>query len=872
LQPCETSCSQAPSASRGRGATLEAPRLLFPTPFLLATAHTRTLYHPGSEVAVTASFFRDMVRSLRSWRRTPGSALLVVLALGLSGGALLTLASLFNALFWRELPVSHPEELVGVSAINARVPGWQGVPASVLASLDRTANGFQASAGFDRLESTTAVINNTSHRVAIEGVSGRYFETLGVAPALGRVVGAREVDRASPVATISFRCWQTRFGADRRVIGQTFRLQGELMTVIGVAPRVFTGLEVGMPTDAWVPASLVPGLLNEPPGPSFFDVLVGRLRPGVTLQQAASQVETLWPPAREVAAGAAAASPEFRDAILALQPQVESAARGFSAAGYRAGYRRTLLLLVLSSAITLVLSCANLSGLLLARWSAREADLAVQAALGASNGRLASQVVGESLALSMVAVVLSAPLALWSAKSLTLLLWNQPDISSPLDLSPDYRVLGVMVGLAGLVAVCVSLLPASRIWSAKLMLTRGTRGLPGRSVTRWGRWLAAAQVALAVPLLVTAWVVAVNLHRLEGVTTGFQPEGVVVVNTTNQAGIAPAADPVAYLTQLVTALRADPGIVAAALSRNEPVSRSSDWFRRPITGNDGLRSVRSFVEQVSPGYFETLSVPLVAGRDFTWTDDHGKRDVAIISTGLGKALFPGADPVGRRVRLGGPDRLMEVIGVVADAKLAEPHATSQLFLFTPLLQEPPRSLELNLHWVLLRSPLAPNAVEALARRTIIALGREDVVEVHPVQHTLDAALLRERVMRLGAIYFAGLTTLLVFVGLYAVLNLGIMRRIPEIGLRLALGASAHDIRMTVIREAFVTAAAGLVVGVPVAFVSGRLIASSLTLVGSHDALAFGAGIGLTVAITVLSVLIPLRRAGRITPLEALGSQ
>jgi predicted permease len=812
-----------------------------------------------------------MVRSLRSWRRTPGSALLVVLALGLSGGALLTLVSLFNALFWRELPVSHPEELVGVSAINARVPHWQGVPASVLASLDRTENGFQASAGFDRFEST-AVIHNASHRLAVEGVSGRYFETLGVPPALGRVVGAREVDSASPVATISFRCWQTRFGADRRVIGQTFRLQGELMTVIGVAPRVFTGLEVGMPTDAWVPASLVPGLLNEPPGPSFFDVLVGRLRPGVTLQQAASQVEALWPPAREVAAGAAADSPEFRDAILALQPQIESAARGFSAAGYREGYRRPLLLLVLSSVITLVLSCANLSGLLLARWSTREADLAVQAALGASNGRLVSQVVGESLALSMVAVVLSAPLALWSAKSLTLLLWNQPDVSSPLDLSPDYRVLGVMVGLAGLVAVCVSLLPASRIWSAKLMLTRGTRGLPGRSVTRWGRWLAAAQVALSVPLLVTAWIVAANLHRLEGVTTGFRPEGVIVVITTNQAGVAPAADPAAYLTQLTSALRADPGIAAAALSRYEPVSRSSDWFRRPVTGSDGLRSVRSFVEQVSPGYFETLSVPLVGGRDFTWTDDHGQQNVAIVSAGLARALFQGADPVGRRVRVGGPpDRLVEVIGVVADAKLAEPHATSQLFLFTALLQEPPRSLELNLHCVLLKSPLPPNAVEGLARRTIVALGQEDVVGVHTVQHTLDAALLRERVMRLGALYFAGLTTLLVFVGLYAVLNLGLMRRIPEIGLRLALGASNHDIRMVVIHEVLVTTAAGLVVGIAFAFVSGRLIASTLTLVGSHDVLAFAAAIALTLAISALSVLIPLRRASRVTPVEALGS-
>jgi len=306
---------------------------------------------------------------------------------------------------------------------------------------------------------------------------------------------------------------------------------------------------------------------------------------------------------------------------------------------------------------------------------------------------------------------------------------------------------------------------------------------------------------------------------------------------------------------------------------NEPVSFGADWRRRAVTGRDDVGSARSFVLQVSPGYFETLGVPLVAGRDFLWTDDRGQSNVGIISEGLAKAVLPGVNPVGQSVRLAGqPDRLVAVIGVVADAKLAEPHAANQLFLFTALLQEPPRLLALQSPLVLLKSPVPPRAVEGLARRTIVALGRDDVFEVHPLPHTRDAALLRERAMRVGAFYFAGLTTLLVFVGLYAVLNLGVIRRIPEIGLRIALGASTHNIRMTVIREAVVTAAAGLAVGVPCAFFSGRLIASSLTLVGSHDPLAFGAAIALVLAVTVLSVLIPLRRASRITPVEALATQ
>jgi len=820
-----------------------------------------------------SGFLRDTVRGLRSWRRTPGSALLVILALGLSGGALIALVSLFNALFWRELPVLHPKELVGVSAIDGRTPaaGSIGIPAGLFASLDRAQNAFPAFAGFQRLK-LTAVIKDTSQRLEIDGVSGSYFDTLGVGAALGRVVGASDVDGVSPVTTISFRCWQTRFGADPNVIGQTFRLQGELVTVVGVAPREFAGLEVGVPADAWVPASLPPRLVNWSRGLIFFEAFVGRLRPGVTLQQARIEIESLWPSARQAGAEEVAASlaKTRDDDTLALQPQVESAARGFSISGYRVGYRRTLGVLVLFSAITIVLACANLSGLLLARWSTREGDLAVQAALGASNGRLVSQIVGESLGLSIVAVMLSAPLAVWSAKSLTLLLWNNPDATAPLDLSPDYRVIGLMVGLAGIVAVCVSLLPAWRVRFAKLQLMRGTRGLPSRSVTRWGRRLAAAQVALAVPLVVTAWIVAANLLRLEGVNTGFRPDGVIVASLTGQRARDPGADAVAYLTQLASVLRAGPGIAAVALTWNEPLSFGADWRRSPITGRDGLGSARSFVLQVSPGYFETLGVPLVAGRDFLWTDDHSQRNVAIISAGLAKAVLPGVNPVGHSLRLGGQaNRLLEVIGVVADANLAEPHAANQSFLFTALLQEPPRQLALQSPLVLLKSSLPQRSVEGLARRRIAALGRDDLVEVHPLQRTRDAALLRERAMRLGAFYFAGLTTLLVFVGLYAVLNLGVMRRIPEIGLRVALGASTHDIRMTVIREALITALAGLAAGVPCAFVSGRLIANSLTLVEPHDAVAFGAAVALILIVSMLSVLIPLRRAGRVIPVVAL---
>jgi predicted permease len=821
-------------------------------------------------IVATTGFLRDVFRSLRGWRRTPGSAVLVVLALGLSGGAFLTLVSLVDALIWRDLPVFHPEELVGVSATERGAPDWENVdaPASLFTSLDPTGRVFRGVAGFEQNRLPAATKSN-GQPLAVEGVSDRYFETLGVGPAVGRVIGPRDVETASAVATISFRCWQTRFGADPDVIGETFRLQDERVSVVGVAPRDFEGVNVGEPADVWVPASLLPRLDREPQEPVFFRGLLGRLRPGATLQQASREVESLWPSARQAAA--AAAPPDYRAYILGVQPRIQSGARGFSQA--KGIYGRTIVLLAVLSGIAVVLACTNLSGLLLARWSTREPELAVQAALGASNGRLVSQIIGESLALSVVAVLLSAPVALWSAKSLVLLLWDQPD-AFPLDLSLNYRVLGVMILLAGVVAVGVSLLPASRVWSAKITVLRGTRSLAGRSAARWGHWLVAAQIALAVPLLAATWMIAVNLNRLEAVNTGFRSDGVTVVSLNRQGGAAPAEGPVAHLVRLAAALRETPGISAVGFSWRDPVAGFfSDESRRPVTSGGGVRSMKPFVQTVSPGYFASLSVPFVAGRDFAWTDVGGQQDVAVITADIANVLFPGTDPIGQRVRVGGShDRDVEVIGVVTDAKLANPHERNQSFLYVALLQQPLRSLEQNAPEVLIKSPLPTNVVRAQAERALVRLGGDEIFDVHTLQHLMARELVLERVMRLGAFFFAGLTALLVFVGLYAVLNFGVARRIPEIGLRIALGASTGDIRLLVIREVLRISATGLLVGIPCAFLAGRLIESALTLVGSHDPVAFGVALLLILAASGLSVLIPLRRVSRVTPVEALGKQ
>jgi hypothetical protein len=261
-----------------------------------------------------------------------------------------------------------------------------------------------------------------------------------------------------------------------------------------------------------------------------------------------------------------------------------------------------------------------------------------------------------------------------------------------------------------------------------------------------------------------------------------------------------------------------------------------------------------------------LSIPLVAGRDLTWTDDSQHGGVALVSAALAQTLFPNANPVGQHVRRG--DQSLEVIGVIADARIANPHETNQPVLLTALLQQPRRLLELQPPLVLLKSPLPLPAAQALAHRILVRLDGSDVFTAHSLQHTQEAMLLRERLMRLGAFYFAGLTTLLVFIGLQAVLNLGIARRIPEIGLRVALGASTGDIRLMVMREAGLMAAAGLAAGIPLAIVASRLIASTITF-GSNGLFAVGIATAATVVVAVFALVIPVRLATRVAPTEAL---
>lgn len=786
---------------------------------------------------------------------------------------LIALLTLFDGLFWREVPVDHPDGLVGISSTDGRMSGNQpvGIPQSLFTSLEgaeQVFDGFAAFVGFDAV----GAIGSTSQHLTIQGVTGRYFETLGFRPELGRTLGPADDERAAPVVVISFRTWKSRFESAPDVVGKTFRLQGEFVTVVGIAASGFTGLQIGVPSDAWVPASLVPQLLTQPPDLTFFDVLVGRLRPGAGLHEARLRLESLWIPARQSAADIVGTSvPQARDLMRALEPRVEPAATGFSP--YRDFYRRPLALLVLASFVTVLLACVNLSGLLLARWSAREADLSVQSALGASMWRLVSQVFAESLAVALLAVALSTPIALGAARGLTVLLWSQTaglsqTPGAPLDLSVDYRILGVLATLVGLVALCVSVLPVCRILSGKLTLARAAHGTAHSSVARWGQRLVAAQIALSVPLVVAAWLVAANLHHLQSARTGFQPDGVVVAYLTSDGSATLGNDPRSRLVEMSSALRTVPGFTAAALCWREPVS--GNRTRRPVAAADGLHAVGAFVEAVSPGYFDTLSIPILAGRDLTWTDDGNHGGVALVSAGLAQAVLPRANPVGRHIRLG--DDVLEVVGVVADARLANPHETNQQFVFTALLQQPRRLLELQQPLVLLKSSLPSHDVQRLAHRTIVGLGGgTDLFDVHPLQRTLQATLLRERLIRMGAFYFAGVTTVLVFIGLQAVLVLGIAGRIPEIGLRMALGASASDVYALVTRQAVRMVIAGLAAGIPLALLSGRLVAGVLTV---EPNVMFAAGVAITtsVVVAVLALVFPLRLATRIAPADALRGQ
>ena len=814
----------------------------------------------------------DLRTALQQLRRTPGFACAVVVTLALVIGANTAAFSLVNALILRTLPVRDPEGLVLLQATDGRGQQNRAIYQSTFAHLARlpvfeTLVLYSGGGGFP------IEVRGARHEGLIEASTPGLFETLGVQPHLGRFFTSEDASAdgpASDVVVLSHAFWGRAFGGDPRAVGETILVDGLPLEVIGVTAPGYKGFHVDGGYGFSVPLSVLNRRFGtDPKRPIRGLNAVGRLKSGVSLDSARAAVEAAWPALRVDAVPAGISQTE-RAEIATQQIKVESLSTGFSS--LRRRYEEPLKVLSAIAALLLILGCVNLSGLLLARAAARDRYLLTCLALGATRGRLVRQVLVQSVVLAAAGTAIALPLAWWATRLAGTLLWQG---TSPLALSltPDLRVLTLTAAVAVATALVISLLPSWRAGRLGFGAWRwADRGLT-HGPTRVGKGLLAAQVAVSLVLVVAAVLLSSSLANLRNLEIGVRTDGVRWSRLYAVPGGYRGQNDAAYYPELVRQLSEVPGVASVALASYFPTYFAlgdlvSTQSVAPAGDDDRTTAADGIMENVSPGFFQTVGIPMVRGRDFSWTDDAQHPAVAIINDSLSRAIFPRGDAVGQRIRIGKDPRraTVEVVGVVGDAAIASYKKPHVPVAFRPRMQELAVS---RAPVMLFRSSGDPAGVDKAMAAVIAGLGHEYPRRVYALDEHVSLSLLAERLLAGLSVFFGGLAVLLAFVGLYGVLAYAVARRTREIGVRAALGAPRAVLVRMVVWEGLVLTLLGVAVGVPCSLAASRLLRSSLFGLEASNLPALVSAAVFVVFVGATAALVPAIRASRVDPITAL---
>ena len=813
---------------------------------------------------------RDLSYAVRTLRRSPGFTSVALLSLALGIGANTAIFSLVDAVYWRPLPVSHPEQLVRIGLTDTldaegrqrvgglmpfRFAGLHDPLAAVFAGvITRTRDGV------------SLTVDGVTERIVPDAVSPNYFAVLGVPAAHGRTFST---GGWAPEVVLNHRFWRSRFGGDPGAIGRTVLLNGYPFTIVGVATPAFFGTEVGAFIELWV-MELPPALEHTLPAlpqlqrGRWFGSTLARLRPGVSLAQAQGVAEAAYQNAVREHFGAG--SP-YRATHVRLSPAV----RGGDS-GLRGAYERPLIVLATVVGLVLLVACANVASLLLGRATARRQELAVRLALGGGRARLVRQLLTETLLLSSLGSVLGVLLAYRSVDALLGFL-PQTYLRTVLDVEPDLRVLGFAVGLSVLTALLSGLAPAfqgTRVDLTAVLKGGSPAGQP--RVMRLRQGLVVGEVALALLLMVGATLFARTLRNLQAVDTGFDADGLVLFTFKHVHERYTEAQVLGFCRELVERVRGLPGVVDAGLSLeggpfdsrsgHPPVATSG-----PSAAGPGIRVASVDRDRVSPGFFSTLGIPLLAGRDFSLGDQKGTPKVAIVDETLRRRLFGEANPVGQRIVIGdNPAEETEIVGVVRTIHQhsfrAEDHPAVYLSIFQAGKPRMPT--------LLVRARGSTAALVPAVRREFEALDATlPVFNIKTMERQLDDVLSRERLLAALCGLLGTLAAFLAAIGLYAIIAHAALGRTREIGIRLALGARPGGVAWLVMREALQLVTLGVGIGLAATWGSTRLLSSLLFGLTPVDPASLMIAVALMLVVAILASYVPARRASRLDPTRAL---
>jgi len=830
---------------------------------------------------------QDLRHAIRVLAASPGFTAVAVLSLALGIGANTAIFGLLNSVLLRALPVRAPHELLILTNPNARgvSRGAQGGRRS-LATYSEFLQLRDQTTGFSSVMASSSMLQRTEARVggsepepvAIRLVSASYFSTLGVSAFVGQTLDAPQepAEGTAPHAVISHEYWQRQFGGRPDAIGRTMTFRGGVVSIVGVMPPSFFGEIVGERPDVWIPlamqATVLPGRnwLRDETGSVeklMWLHVFGRLAPGMSLERAQASANVVFQrglvPYYESIADAAA-----RTEYLKQHLEATPAATGASA--IRNAFAEPLSVMLGAAGLVLLIACSNLGNLLLARTTARSREITTRLALGASRGRLIRQLLTESLCLAIAGCVVGLVTAAFFQRGL---LWLVDDPTITLPPAADLRTVGFFVALTLVVGLLLGLLPALRVTHTHLAQSlREGRGIAGSGAwLRIGKMVVVGQLALSVPLLVGAGLLAQTLFNLQQIDLGYARDGLTTVRVDAQiAGYEPPRQSAAF-GEMLARVRALPSVRAATYSNNGLLGGTDNGDDIEVEGYTptGRGDTGSAYDAVGPGYFSTLGIPVILGREVAELDLASGRKVAVINEQFATRFFAGRNPLGLHITQMYADerRTYEVIGVVKNSRQRGLRGDIEHRFYTPVTQ-PAATVNQVTFLIVPRNneaPILPEVRAALER----AEPNMRVADATTVNAAVSARVAQDRMLAQLSSAFAVVAALLTAIGLYGVLSYGIARRTNEIAVRKALGAQHRTLMGMIARETMWLLALGMVAGAALSIAAVRVIAARLYGLSPADPVTLtGVLIGLTL-VAALATWLPAYRASRVDALVAL---